>query len=494
MLALWVWLGSGSAHAFCGFYVSGADAKLYNNATQVVLMRDGIRTVLSMANNYQGPPEDFAMVVPVPIVLQKDNVKTLPAGVFDRVDQLGAPRLVQYWEQDPCDHPRRHGAYDRAEAAVASPPSSLKEGGTGARPSVRVEAEFAVGEYEIVILSADDSGALDAWLRQNRYRIPEGAEAVLRPYVQTGSKFFVARVNAAKVRFEKGMARLSPLRFHYDDDRFQLPVRLGLLNSRGTQDLIVHILARSGRYELANYPNLTIPTNIELGEAAIDAFGAFYVALFDKAVEAKPGAAVTEYAWSAGSCDPCPGPTLADGDVKLLGGDVVPGGLTASEATLTRLHLRYTKDSLGQDLVFRAAPPIMGGNGWTNGTDKHAAAPGHGQNMFQGRYIVRHPWTGDITCTDPQFGRWGDRPGGVAAARDLAFAPRGGTVLASLVVEDVPSLGLKGTAPRLDHVIKIPLTAYLRDFLLRGGVAVALGLAAGAGLLIALLRRARRAA
>lgn len=39
------------AAAFCGFYVSGADTKLYNNATQVVLMREGTRTVLSMQNN-----------------------------------------------------------------------------------------------------------------------------------------------------------------------------------------------------------------------------------------------------------------------------------------------------------------------------------------------------------------------------------------------------------------------------------------------------------
>jgi hypothetical protein len=37
----------------------------------VVLMRDGTRTVLSMQNNYQGPPQDFAMVVPVPVVLRR---------------------------------------------------------------------------------------------------------------------------------------------------------------------------------------------------------------------------------------------------------------------------------------------------------------------------------------------------------------------------------------------------------------------------------------
>jgi hypothetical protein len=63
-----------AADAFCGFYVAGADQKLVNNATMVVLMRDGTRTVLSMQNNYQGPPENFAMVVPVPVVLHSKKV------------------------------------------------------------------------------------------------------------------------------------------------------------------------------------------------------------------------------------------------------------------------------------------------------------------------------------------------------------------------------------------------------------------------------------
>src|SRR5215470_4216002 len=104
-------LATHASAAFCGFYVSGADTKLTNNATQVVLMRDGTRTVLSMQNNYQGPPQDFAMVVPVPVVLKKENVKTLSRDVFDRVDQLTAPRLVEYWEQDPCPKPYPHPVF-----------------------------------------------------------------------------------------------------------------------------------------------------------------------------------------------------------------------------------------------------------------------------------------------------------------------------------------------------------------------------------------------
>ena len=60
-----------TANAFCGFYVGGAGIKLFNNATMVVMMREGARTVLSMQNNYEGPAEDFAMVVPVPVVLRQ---------------------------------------------------------------------------------------------------------------------------------------------------------------------------------------------------------------------------------------------------------------------------------------------------------------------------------------------------------------------------------------------------------------------------------------
>ncbi|MDX2012353.1 MAG: DUF2330 domain-containing protein, partial [Myxococcaceae bacterium] len=243
-----------AAHAFCGFYVAGGGAELFNNATQVVLMREGTRTVLSMENNYQGPPEDFAMVVPVPVVLKKEQVKTLPRDVFRRVDTLSAPRLVEYWEVDPCyvEPPLRDEAGGMA-FAEGVPMAERRRGGGGL---VKVEARFEVGEYDIVILSAKDALALEQWLKENKYKIPSGAEPLFRPYIQNGLKFFVAKVNAKKVTFEAGMAKLSPLRFHYDAEKFELPVRLGLINAKDKQDLIVHVLARNQRYEVANLPNV----------------------------------------------------------------------------------------------------------------------------------------------------------------------------------------------------------------------------------------------
>ncbi|MEM6993868.1 MAG: DUF2330 domain-containing protein, partial [Myxococcota bacterium] len=357
-----------AADAFCGFYVSGADEALYNNATMVVLMRDGTRTVVSMQNNYEGPPEAFAMVVPVPVVLRRREVRTLPREIFERIDKLGAPRLVEYWEQDPC---ARGFSAGLTLAGTSSAEMKYSLDGASVRDSrgVKIEAKFEVGEYQILILSAKDSGGLDRWLRENDYRLPQGAEAALRPYVAQGMKFFVAKVNPRKVEFRDGQATLSPLRFHYDSDTFQLPIRLGMLNANGPQDLIVNVLARDVRYAVANRDNYSIPTNLDVSDATRHEFGKFYATLFDRVLDEHPGAVITEYAWQAAKCDPCPVPGLSGEDLVTLGADVlpsyelkllqeVPTGFSASLANdfvLTRLHARYAPGDAKDDLVFSAA-------------------------------------------------------------------------------------------------------------------------------------------
>ncbi len=437
----------GAAHAFCGFYVGGAEGSLYNDATMVVMMRNGTRTVLSMQNSYQGPPERFAMVVPVPVVLHQDDVRTLDRSVFARIDQLAAPRLVEYWEQDPCappmPTPRR-----LMRAPMAMSRARAGGGGPGADLGVRVEAQFAVGEYDIVILSASDSSGLDTWLHREGYHIPDNAEPALRPYVQAGTKFFVARVDPARVTFQNGRAVLSPLRVHYDSDAFSLPVRLGLINSGGTQDLIVHVLAPNQRYEVANYPNVFVPTNIDLRPAARGHFGEFYASLFDATREAHPGAVVTEYAWQAGSCDPCPGPTLSASDIATLGGDVAGGSNLSWPGawTLTRLHHRYDRDGLDEDLVFRAAPPVVGGRGEpSRGGHMDREVQPSSVNNFQGRYAVLHWWPRPITCESPRRGIWGGppngaEPSGVTPALDLATQPRRNVNIDRYLRRPIPEL------------------------------------------------------
>ena len=462
-----------AAEAFCGFYVSPGENQLVADATQVVLMRKGTRTVLSMQNNYKGPPEAFAMVIPVPAVLKEADVKTLPKAVFANVERMGAPRLVEYWEQDPC---RPEEVYPTAVAKSGGAPMTARKKAKAPEDlGVTVEAQFNVGEYQIVILSAKDSTGLDTWLRREKYSIPKGAEPLLRPYVESGMKFFVAKVDPKKVQFTNGRADLSPIRFHYDTDRFELPIRLGLANSTGTQDLIVSILAPSQRYEVSNYPNVTIPTNLDVEDSVRDRFGAFYASLFDRTLEKNPGAVVTEYAWQATTCDPCPGPQLNANDFMTLGADVLDGNANQIAAppttgpqkrpvsppsmkrrvprqfgmdfVLTRLHARYGKD-ITDDLVFRAAPPIVGGREFVvSGTKLEEGAKPSSVNNFQGRYAIRHKWTGAVACQNPRRGIWGGPPNGGAPstspALGLAFAPRGTVQLATSIKQDVPEIGLR---------------------------------------------------
>jgi hypothetical protein len=433
-----------SARAFCGFYVSGADATLSNDATLVVMMRGGTRTVLSMQNTYSGPPQDFAMVVPVPVVLREANVKILPRDVFAKVDRLTAPRLVEYWEQDPCAVRVREEVYAMQMGATAEVAEEKSE----VRHRVKIEARFAVGEYEVVVLSAQDSSGLDAWLRENHYKIPPGAEPLLRPYVQMGMKFFVAKVNVARVKFERvgngpEHAVLSPLRFHFDSDDFFLPVRLGLINSSGKQDLVAVVLARGQRYEVANYDNVSIPTNIDVADETRRQFGPFYAALFDRVVARHPGAVVTEYSWDAQTCDPCPTPPLGDEELATLGADVLPEDESGGGGfTITRMHARYGKDTLGEDLHFRPAHAIVGGreSPGPDGKPEQGARP-DSYNNFQARYVIRHRWTGAVACAEPHFGVWGGPPGGgepqPVPALDLAFAARD-VDLAALVKSPLP--------------------------------------------------------
>ena len=495
-------LAPSSAEAFCGFYVGGAGAKLFNDATVVVLMREGTRTVLSMQNAYKGPPEKFAMVVPVPVVLQEENVRTLKREVFDHIDQLASPRLVEYWEQDPCAQGAvSKGGFGGTRSRAAAAPAA--ESGSGPKDlGVKIEAQFTVGEYQIVILSALDSGGLDTWLHREGYNIPEGGEPYFRPYVASGSKFFVAKVDVQKVKMDNGVALLSPIRFHYDSDEFKLPVRLGLINSSGTQDLIIHVLGRGTRYEVANYPNVTIPTNLDVSESASDKFGTFYTTLFDRTLENNPKAVVTEYAWEPTSCDPCPGPPMDLGDLSTLGTDVLPSTLQQQppnanpgspvlpqkpgpppppggkgmppsappppsppmrgrfnawqgpQFVLTRLHVRYTKESLGEDLTFKAVSPIVGGREMmVDGKLEHGAQPSS-TNNFQARYAVRHAWAGPIDCKEPRRGVWGAKPGGSEfdrpipkAAAKLGLVPHGQADLATFVKQDIPEIGFTRRRP-----------------------------------------------
>ena len=75
--------------AFCGFYVAKADASLYNQASRVVVVHNDDKTVISMMNDYQGELKDFALVVPVPTILEpRSNQYVGDSKIIDHLDAI----------------------------------------------------------------------------------------------------------------------------------------------------------------------------------------------------------------------------------------------------------------------------------------------------------------------------------------------------------------------------------------------------------------------
>ena len=384
-----------NSFAFCGFYVAKADVKLFNKASQVVIAKNGDKQTVTMSSDFEGDVKDFAMVVPVPVVLQQGDIRTVNRYLFDKLNDYSAPRLVEYYDENPCYDNQR--LYNYPGAGLSYTITAMDFATAGARDSlgVKIEARYSVGEYDILILSAKESGGLEAWLNTNGYKMPEGAKEVLDPYIKNNMKFFVCKVNLENYK-QQGSLDLNPLQITYESPRFMLPIRLGMANSTGLQDLIVYMYSKVGRIETTNYRTSLIPTDFKVPLFVQNEFGEFYRDLYNKAwTREGKNTVFLEYAWEVSPmqnvfCDPCVGDPpmvqdLKDAGVDWLefkGQDYHTGGNTyAGNVYFTRMHLTYDRAHFPQDLLFQETP---------------------NKERFQGRYIITHPANGDFSCDKGQ--------------------------------------------------------------------------------------------
>lgn len=394
--ALAILSAAGGAAAFCGFYVAKADTKLFNKASKVVLVHDDDRTVLTISSDYDGDPKEFAMVVPVPTILEREQIHVTENAILDHLDAYTAPRLVEYFDENPCE--QRY--YAERDMAMAAPTAAMEDAPQRAKSlGVTIEAQYTVGEYDILILSAAESDGLATWLTENDYKIPEGADRVLDSYIKQGTKFFVAKVNLEE-QAKTGLEFLRPLQMAFESPKFMLPIRLGTVNANGKQELFIFALSRTGRIETTNYRTVNLPSNKEVPLFVKDQFGDFYTSMFKTAVERENENAVfLEYAWDMNWCDPCAADPLSREELLDLGAFWLlpatqsvenvrkqPRAITRPapqggplDTFVTRLHLSYDAAHFPEDLQFKETGD---------------------RTNFQGRYILNHPWSGDDECKE----------------------------------------------------------------------------------------------
>lgn len=347
------------------------------------MVRDGDRTVLTMGSDFKGDPRQFALVVPVPTVLTRKQIHVGEQAVVDHIDQFSAPRLVEYWDPDPCavarDEVRVLRDVGSVAKSMAAPPASA------AREGVRIEARYTVGEYDILILSATQSTGLESWLRRNGYTVPAGASRVLNTYIKQGLKFFVAKVNLEE-QAKTGFQQLRPLQMAYESPRFMLPIRLGMANADGAQEVFVYAITRTGRVEATNYRTVKMPSDAPVPEYTKNVFPKFYKSMFTQQVQKENLSVVfLEYAWDMTWCDPCAAPPLSQEELRSLGvfwvKDNGPSRDDNRTVFLTRLHARYDAAHFPEDLVLQQT------------ADK---------SNFQGRFVITHPYRGELACSNAE--------------------------------------------------------------------------------------------
>lgn len=381
--------------AFCGFYVSSAPTKLFNHASQVVLAHQGKRTVITMANDFKGDVKDFALVIPVPTRLQREQIHVAERKLIDHLDAYTAPRLVQYFDEDPCGVRMEYDAMKPTAPAMRASSDAVMERRAKSL-GVTIEAKYTVGEYDILILSAKQSDGLITWLQNSGYRIPKGAAEVVGSYLKQGMRFFVAKVNLetqSRALSNVGYQQLRPLQIAYEHSRFMLPIRLGTVNANGPQELFVYGLTSTGRLETTNYRTMRLPSDVNVPEFVQPQFAQFYRAMFGRQTQINDGRVVfTEYAWDMNSCDPCAAEPMSNDELRELGVSwldapqiraqpygaryIAPPPM-ASGVFVTRLHVRYDGVHFPEDLMFRET--------------------GDTQN-FQGRYVMQHAYQGLANC------------------------------------------------------------------------------------------------
>jgi len=381
LLLLTLLVSAPSTWAFCGFYVAQGDAKIYNQSSKVVLARDGNRTVLTMASDFKGDPKEFAVVIPVPVILKKEQVHVADPGIVDRLHDYSVPRMVEYWDPNPCPSSLSVDVRGDAKAAFRRMDSSTQQ--IALKAGVQIEAQYKVDEYDILILSASEGRALDKWLHANGYNIPEGAPRVLQSYIRQGMYFFVAKVDLNEQQ-RLGYTYLRPIQVAYESPKFMLPIRLGMVNAEGSQEMFVFTLTKAGRVESTNYRTVRVPTDVDIPEFVRPEFTSFYRTVFDKRYDREGKSAIfLEYCWNIipnqPSCDPCTAPYLRPEELRTLGAlwITTQGPDAPGSAVLTRLHLRYDKDHFPEDLAFQVTAD---------------------RENWQARYVLHHPYAGTDEC------------------------------------------------------------------------------------------------
>src|SRR5690606_13908832 len=198
------------ALGFGGFYATPKATDQGASEAQVVIVRDGNRTVMTIAPAVLEDAKELAIVVPVPGKLEERQIHVGDAAVLARLDAYTAPRLVTLRDENPCQITKGL----RGQGAASNPAQPEITGAPA-----NTQADFLANDYEISVITPKES--LSGWLRKHRLSLSSAAQTAAARYAKAGYSFFVAKVKPP----ENGNARmLRPLQVAFESPAFVLPL------------------------------------------------------------------------------------------------------------------------------------------------------------------------------------------------------------------------------------------------------------------------------
>jgi hypothetical protein len=243
-------------------------------------------TTMHVQVEYEGPPVEFAWVVPVkgtPDLFVSNDA------LFTTLERFTAPRF-DLWYESEGECAIWNWEFDAMAGGVPGPPAEPDVDDRG----VQVLASETVGPYDTVVLAADNETVLIEWLQTNGYNIPSTMGTALSPYVADDHNFVALRLAAGQ-----DSGDLVPLGLRYEGTTPGIPIQLTSVAATDDMQLITYVLG----------PERAVPDNylhVELNESAIDWFsgGANYMDVLSRAANQAGGQAfTTEYAGSTSVFD-----------------------------------------------------------------------------------------------------------------------------------------------------------------------------------------------
>lgn len=197
------------------------------------------QTVLWDQFNYSGDPKEFAWVLPV---RPGTRVELSHDEFIAALEAATQPIIVA-----PAS-PNNGGGGGGCGSAT----SLASNYGSSPGDSVIVVSQQVVGPYEVVTLKATDPKALTNWLTAHGYAIPPAIQPTLDAYVKEGFDFIALRLLP-----NKGVSAMKPVRVVSPGADVTLPLRMVAAGIGAKVGVVLYVLGE-GRYEAANYPNVTV--------------------------------------------------------------------------------------------------------------------------------------------------------------------------------------------------------------------------------------------